>query len=168
MEKGGLVCEIENEKLTLKQGDFVLIPPNAFHRSFSAEGVENSVIMCVCFKSKSGALSVIRGKNHLDKEASELTSKILSEARATFVFPFDKKLTLNQNPRLGSQQLIENYIEELLIKLIQEETYNSDRFQVAADSESSKKYLVDEITKILKNGLCRRVSLSAQFPQFLC
>ena len=160
VEKGGLICETEKERLVLEEGDFLLIPPNTYHSSFSAECAENSVIMCVCFKSRSGVLSVINGKNRLEEEERELTSKILTEARATFVFPFNKKLALNANPRLGSQQLIEIYIEELLIKLIQRATYNNDKFQVAADSESSKKYLVGETLKILKKRLYSRVSLS--------
>ncbi len=159
-EKGGLICETQKERIALREGDFLLIPPNVAHRSFSAEGIGNSAIMCVCFKSKSGVLSIIGGKNDLNDEERELTSKILSEARETFVFPFDKKLTLNPNPRLGSQQLIENYIEELLIKLVQRATYNNEKFQIALNSRGAKKQLVEETVKILKSGLYSRVTLT--------
>ena len=160
VEKGGFVCETQKERAVLEEGDFFLIPPNTVHHSFYAGNEENSVIICVCFKSKSGAIPIIGGKKHLRKEEVELIYKILAEARETFVFPFDKKLTLNSSPRLGSQQLIENYIEELLIRLVQQATYNSDKFQIAADSESSKKYVVGEIVKILKDGLYSKVTLS--------
>ncbi len=160
VEKGGIICDTENERVVLEKQDFLIIPPNTLHRSFSVEAEENSVIICICFKSKSGIIPVISGKKQLREEERELVFKILNEARETFVFPFDKKLTLSSSPRLGSQQLIEIYIEELLIKLVQQVTYNNEKFQIALNSSSAKKRVVEEIEKMLKIGLFSKVTLT--------
>lgn len=160
VEKGGLICETETERLVLGDKEFLLIPPGTAHRSFSAKTEEISKIICICFQSKSGIIPVISGIKQLCEDECELVFKILSEARETFVFPFDKKLTLSSSPRLGSQQLIGIYIEELLIKLVQRVTYNNENFQIALNSSSAKKQLCDEIVKMLESSLFSKITLT--------
>ena len=50
VEKGGLICETENERVVLGDKEFLLIPPGTVHRSFSAKEEEISKIICICFK----------------------------------------------------------------------------------------------------------------------
>ena len=160
VEKGSIICKTENEEVILGQQDFFLIPPNLSH-SYSVENSkEPTVIVVVCFKSKSNILSIIDGAKQLEETESELVQKILNEARETFVFPFDKKLTLNTHPRLGSQQLIENYIEELLIKLVQLTTYNNQSFRIATNSFDVKKSITNEIIKMLKSNIYGKITLT--------
>ncbi len=160
VEKGSIICKTQNENVVLGKHDFFLIPPNLSHSYCVEDAEETAVIMVVCFKSKSNIMPIINGIKHLEGDVEELVQKILAEARATFVFPFDKKLTLNSHPRLGSQQLIENYIEELLIRLVQLTTYNNQSFQIATDSFDVKKSITKEIVKLLEKNVYSKITLS--------
>ena len=160
VEKGSIMCKTQNGNIVLRKHDFFLIPPNISHSYCVEEADEPTVIMVVCFKSKSNIISIISDTKHLEEEEGELVQKILAEARETFIFPFDKKLTLSSNPRLGSQQLIENYIEELLIKLVQATTYNNQSFQIATNIFDAKKSITNEIIKILKKNIYSKITLT--------
>lgn len=159
VEQGGINCKTENDNVVLHKNDFFLISPDVRH-SYYLEETESAVVLVVCFKSKSNIISAVSGKRRLDESVRELIKKILSEARATFKFPFDKKLTLNERPRLGSQQLIENYIEEVLIKLVQTETYKNQNIQIATNSHDVKKSVTEEVVSVLENNVYSKISLS--------
>ena len=159
VEKGSITCKMEEKDAALQKHDFFLIPPNLPH-SYCIENTEEASVMVVCFKSKSNIISIINGVQHLDGDIRESVKKILMEARSTFVFPFDKKLTLNSNPRLGSLQLIENYIEELLIKLVQLTTYNNQNFQIATNTSDVKNSITNEIVWLLKENIYAKITLS--------
>lgn len=159
VEKGSILCKMQNTNVLLHKHDFLLIQPNDSH-SYFIEEAEPTTILVVCFKSKSNIIPIISGVKHLYGELRESVNKILSEAKATFVFPFDEKLTLNSRPRLGSQQLIENYIEELLIKLVQLGTDNNQNIQIATNASEVKKSITAEITKILEKNIYSKLSLS--------
>ena len=159
VEKGEITCKTQSEKIVLGEHDFFLIPPDFLH-SYEVSAGKNATVLVVCFKSKSNIIPIISGVKHPRGEVRELIEKILTEARATFVFPFDKKLTLNAQPRLGSQQLIENYIEEVLIKLVQSVTYNNQNIQVATNATDVKNSITKEIVKLLEGNVYEKITLS--------
>lgn len=158
-EKGSVTCKTENESVKLNKHDFFLISPNTAH-SYVVDDSESATVIIVCFKSKSNIIPIISGVQHLGSDIRESIEKILVEAHSTFVFPFDSKLTLISQPRLGSQQLIENYIEEILIKLVQLTTYNNQNLQVATSSLDIKKSITKEIVEILENNLYSKITLT--------
>ncbi len=159
VEQGRITCKTNTEQVSLKKHDFLLISPNTAH-SYCVDSQMPSTIMIVCFKSKSGIISTAKGVHHLEEELTELINKILKEAKATFVFPFDKKLTLNDHPRLGSQQLIENYIEELLIRLVQAATYQQDLIQVVSTPQDIRHSIVKEIKQLLNDHIETKITLT--------
>ncbi len=159
VEKGSINCAMQNENVKLQKHDFLIIPPNTSH-SYRVEEDEQTTVVVVCFKSKSNIISIIKGVQHLDSDIRDSVKKILAQARDTFIFPFDKKLTLNSQPRLGSQQLIENYIEEVLIKLVQSATYNNQNFQIARNAIDVKNSITEEIIKLLEKNLYGKITLS--------
>ena len=159
VEKGEITCKTEREEIILNEHDFFLIPPNFSHSYKVSEG-KKATVLVVCFKSKSNIIPIISGVKHPRGEVRELIEKILAEARETFVFPFDKKLTLRAQPRLGSQQLIENYIEEVLIKLVQSVTYNNQNIQVATNASDVKNSITKEIVKLLEESIYSKITLS--------
>ena len=158
-ENGSVTCNADGKSVTLNKHDFFLIPPNVSH-SYSVGSSSSATVLIVCFKSKSNIIPIINGIQHLDSNIRESIEKILVEARSTFVFPFDEKLTLISKPRLGSQQLIENYIEEILIKLVQLATYNNQNLQVAKSSLDIKKSITSEIVQLLQKNLYSRITLT--------
>lgn len=157
-ENGSICCKTKSKTVNLKMHDFLLIPPNETH-SYFVNSAEKATVMIVCFKSKSNIIPIINGVQHLDSDIREAIKKILFEARSTFVFPFDEKLTLLSNPRLGSQQLIENYIEEVLIKLVQLSTYNNN-IQIATNSLDTKKSITKKIVELLEKNIYSKITLS--------
>ncbi len=159
VETGNITCKMKNENIDLRMHDFFLIAPDS-HHSYCVEDAEKATIMVVCFKSKSNILSIIKGVQHLNSDIRESVKKILTEAKTTFIFPFDKKLTLNSHPRLGSQQLVENYIEEVLIKLVQSITYNNQNFQIATDALDAKISITKEIADLLEKNIYGKITLS--------
>lgn len=160
VEKGRIICKTQNKNVILGKQDFLLIPPNSSHSYCIENAEETAVITVVCFKSKSNIIPIISGIKHLEGDVGELVQKILAEARETFVLPFDKKLTLDSYARIGSQQLIENYIEELLIKLVQATTYNNQSFRIATNIFDTKKYITNEIIRILKKNIYAKITLT--------
>lgn len=159
VEKGSITCKTEEDTVKLNTHDFFLIPPNSLH-SYSVEKSENATVIVVCFKSKSNIIPIIGGVQHLSSNIRESINKILVEARSTFTFPFNKKLTLIEHPRLGSQQLIENYIEEVLIKLVQLITYNNKNLEVATSMFDTKNSITNEIVKLLEKNIYSKITLS--------
>lgn len=166
VESGQILCRADGITTRLGKNDFFLVSPDTLH-SYHVEDARTASILLVCFKSKSNMLSLINGKHYLDEDTAHLAESILTEAKAAFVYPFDEKLTLNAQPRLGSQQLIENYIEEMLIKLIQEVTYKKDDIQIAADTTDIRCSIAEELKKILSANLNSRLSLEDISRQLL-
>lgn len=159
VENGHITCNTGNESIPLKENNLFLLSPGMPH-VYRVEQEPSATVLIVCFKSKSGMIAPIKGVHTLDKDMKLLIRKILSEAKETFVFPFDEKLTLNQHPRLGSQQLIENYIEELLIRLVQTVTYKQKNVQIVSSHSDIKISVVDEIKQILRKNLYAKLTLS--------
>ncbi len=158
IESGQILCHTNEDTIHLGENDLFLISPDTPH-AYCAEEGQSAVILIVCFKSKSNMISLVNGKHDLNEDTSQLVKNILTEAKATFAFPFDEKLTLSDLPRLGSQQLIENYIEEMLIKLIQSVTYKQQDIRIAADTTDIRYSIAEEIKKILAGSLYTRISL---------
>ena len=159
VKHGNVICHTDDKAEELTENGFYLITPNTKHH-YSMQKNENTTVFIVCFKSKSTALNLIKGKSVLSKEMQEVLWKILTQAKETFCFPFNKKLVLKESPKLGSQQLIENYIEELLITLIQTKTATSEEIQVVSNYLEMKKSIVEEIVKYLEENLYNKTTLS--------
>jgi len=159
VESGKITCKTEERMIPLTGGDLFLIAPGTFHTYFVEQEKAASIII-VCFKSKSTFLSTAVGVHHLEEDLLQLVKKILGEAKKTFVFPFDEKLTLMPNPRLGSQQLIENYIEEMIIKLVQKETYQQSDIQIVTSSTDRQASIVADVKKMLRDHLYSGITLS--------
>lgn len=158
VEKGKIVCNTDSGSYVLGNHDLFLISPEELH-SYEVKTSSPSNILIVCFKSKSNMISLVNSVQHLSDELHQLVIKLLDEAKQTFVFPFDEKLTLNDAPRLGSQQLIENYIEELLIKLIQMAMYQQKNVHVLPDTLDIRATVVAEIKEHLQKNIYSKITL---------
>lgn len=159
VEKGEIICKTEKDEYCLVKNNFYLLPPKIKH-SYATKEHKNATILIVCFKSKSNILSILEGKNELDEYLQKFPQKILDEAKQTFKFPFEKKLELNDSAKLGSQQLIENYIEELLLRLLQSIIYKTDQIQIVKSNLEIKKSIVAEVKRLLEQNIYNKINLS--------
>lgn len=156
---GGINCTLQNQKIKLEQGDFLLIPPNEKH-FYSAIKNTSASIFIVCFSSQSEILSILDKKIKLDSKNKSLLLELLKEAKKAFNFPFDKKLQALQSPVFGSQQLVENKIEELLIILIREKLAENSNIKLVLNSAELENNLVNDVINVLKEKLYENTSLN--------
>lgn len=146
----------------VKQGEVVFIEPNRPHSVESREKSPNLFI--ITFACRSESINYFREKKlPVPENYRYLLQNIMSEARETFYLPdFDpdlNKLILKEKPNLGSEQMIKNSLEMLLIYMLRfaEEQKISQEFFVSKISSSTE--LQDEIVRILSEKIYGRFAL---------
>ncbi len=156
---GGTVnCVYKDQVVELKQGDFLLIEPSTPHR-YEYTGKNGTHIFVVCFDANSDFFELINGKTTLNDEEKVIMSAVFSECKKTFKFPRNGKLELIDSPAFGSQQLIENYIETLLIHITRNKLYSRPEIKFVMDSMDFNNKLVNDIIGILKQNLYGKITL---------
>ncbi len=158
IKEGKLSCMLGENTAELSHGDFLLIPPNVTH-SYSVAPSHTAEIFIVCFRCSSELLTIIDRKIHLGREERALVAEIVSEAKKAFAFPFKRKLRLLDTPLLGAQQLVENNIERLLIRLIRNETNKNENIKLVRSSEELEAGLVRDIIFLLESHLYGKITL---------
>ena len=158
VDSGSILCTVNNEDLTLNQGDFLLLKPYQSH-AYKYNGVDATHLLFVCFECSTSFLDIITGKTTLGEEERAIMSVIFSEAKKAFKFPREKKLTLLDTPAFGSQQLVENYVESLLIYLAREKIDTDTQIRFVSNSKDFNNQLVKDIIQILKEQVYGKITL---------
>ena len=158
VDNGSICCYAQNSETLLKQGDFFLIPPETPHRHVT-QGDQSATAFFVCFGCKSEYSAILNGKSTLDKAQKKLITDIIAEAKNAFRFPFNKKLIPLDSPHFASQQLIENRIEELLIKLIRQKINENVEIKLVMNTIEFENGLVNDIVTLLKEHLYGSITL---------
>ena len=153
-----LSCTLGEKTVELCKGDFLLIPPSQTH-SYSVAPAHTAEIFIVCFRCSSELLTIFDRKIALKREERGLIEEIVSEAKKAFSFPFKRKLRLLDAPLLGAQQLVENNIERLLIRLIRSETDKNKNIKLVRSSEELEQSLVKDIISLLESKLYAKITL---------
>ena len=158
VENGKLSCTLDEKTVELSGGDFLLIPPSKTHSYFVAPA-HAAEIFIVCFRCSFELLTIFDRKIALKREEKALIEEIVSEAKKAFSFPFKRKLRLLDSPLLGAQQLVENNIERLLIRLIRNETDKNKNIRLVMSSEELENNLVKDIVALLEGKLYGKITL---------
>lgn len=158
IDSGSIQCVLENETIELRQGEFFLIPPFRCH-SYHAVKEQPVGIFIICFRSRSDFLAILDKKIALDKESKGIIFEIIKESKNAFVFPFDQKLKPLPAPLFGSQQMVENNIEKLLIHLIRARISNNSDIVFVMNSIELEHSLSNDIIQLLKEHLYDSISL---------
>ncbi len=147
----------------LKKGEIIFMSPNESH---SVEGDKTSAsnIFIISFECKSKTMNYFKDKHFLVPEDERfLLSSIMTEAKNTFIIPdFNPnlfQLVLKENPNIGGAQIIKNNLEELLIKLIRNETSKPTSAEIFISKVEDSFELHDEIIKILEYNLYNKITL---------
>lgn len=155
---GTINCAFANKLINLEQGDFLLIPPKTQHSYKSIKG-KAAAVFIVCFQCNSEYLNILDKKIKLSSEMKTLLSEIVKEAKSAFQFPFNRKLKPLSSPLFGSQQLVENKLEELLICLIRNELNENNNIKLVMSTTELENHLVNDIITLLKENIYARITL---------
>ncbi len=125
VDKESVTVWTEEGEIEVQEGEMLFLKPNETH-SHSANGRTTNVFI-LSFGCKSRAMNFFEGRKlHLPKSFAQFVYKIVEEGKKTFNLPrYNPNLTkmeLLENPTLGGEQLIKNYLEILLISMMRAET----------------------------------------------
>ena len=155
-DKKSVVITAGANELTLNAGQMYIHKPNEFHK-IRCDGTQaaNSVILsfdCSCNELMSIAGVVI----NCTAEERKLMGYIISEAESAFITPLGTPYTMelekNENGEFGCEQMIQLYMEQLLIRLIR----GNKRQVVQKISVNST--LLPKICEYLENNVEKHLS----------
>lgn len=125
-DKESLTARSDDKTIVIEQGEMLFHKPNEFH-SLSANGQSAPNVFIMSFVCKSRAMRFFENKKiKLDKSLVKFIYFIIEESKKTFNLPYSnpelKKMEFLPRPALGGQQLMENFLEILLISIMRDET----------------------------------------------
>ena len=107
-----------DESLLLKQGSIIFHKPNEFHSFYATKGKAPNLIV-MTFDCHSKAMQFFEHKLlYLEDEERNLLAQIVREGQQAFQFPFGHPLVRKPDAPVGSEQLIQSYLEILLLRLL--------------------------------------------------
>lgn len=149
----------ENE-LQLKQGEAVLHAPGILHTIKTEDSFANSAI--ISFECTSRQIKVLKDKIlSFNEKEKAILREILNEGSKTYAEKLNDlhlcKMTKRINAPVGSEQIIKNDIELLLISLIRKEE-DGARAETPATADKTD-IIAERITAILKEKVYETITL---------
>ena len=188
VDKGEIDAVAGDQRHTLKRGSIIFHEPGEFHNVITNGRIAPSLVV-IAFQCTSPCMNAFRSQIlSIQEPESALLAQIIIEARHAFLGrlddPYQEELIRNtESPGFGSEQLIKNYLEELLILLYRR--YFANPFPVPAKSlgrpikrhpnetynrivRYMEEHVSEQLTieKICKNTLISRSRLQKLFQEF--
>ncbi len=141
-----------------KQGDIIFHRPNEYH-NIQCDGTHAASIFIISFECNSPCMRFFHEKHMgIPHELDSLLRNLMTECTCSFQlssFP----LQYNESPPIGSMQLVRNYLECFLIRLIrsEEKKKNQSIFFTSQDNLNDK--LATDIKDFLRKNLYNRITL---------
>lgn len=162
-DKNSIYVTSDLGKTLLKKGEVIFLSPDEPH-SVECDKKSDANIFIVSFECKSKTMGYFRHKHFVVADKLRyLLASIMSEAKNTFKIPeFNpnlQKLELKPDPNIGGAQVITNNLEELLIKLIREETSKPTSSEIFISKIENSDAIEDEIVRILEQNIYGKISL---------
>lgn len=155
VDKGDICAVADERTFTVTQGNAVFHKPNEWH-TLQTSSLSATNVMIFSFESSSPAMDFFKEKIlSVGQEQKIIFSKIISEYTNAFQThsntPYSKRLHRKQNPVIGAEQLIKQYIAELLISFIRYSHPSLQLSQMSINKESSLcnmivNYMLDHIS----------------------
>ena len=153
---GEIYCINDDKTLRVGSGELKLTCPNVTHRYFTNG---NAQIFIICFSYKSNVLSVFDEPIYIETDEKNLIEKLITETENAFELPFKERVILKKGAPIGAEQITENIIEELLIRLLRKQL-TGDNFKVVKNEYELQKKLVNDIVELLKENVYGNISLN--------
>ena len=161
-DKGALICECDDETVTIEEGEVIFHKPGEYHIHRTPED-QTASIFIISFVCKSEAVNFFAGKRmRLERELLKYIYMLIEESRMTFDLMSSnhliKKMPLLPHPALGGTQTIKNLLEILLIRIMREgsEEDGSHTFILKEDFDE---YITDQVIQYLAENIHTQVSI---------
>lgn len=179
VDKGEVLVTLENKNIPLRQGNIIFHKPNEWHNLATSSTVSNVVIFT--FDSTSPNMSFFQDKIlNVGQYQKMLISKVLFEYRNTFSTPLNDlyatQLIKKESSPIGSEQLLNMYLCELLISFLRE-SLSDNQYSISNANNSTAtlnmliNYMYDNISKsitmddLVKYSGLNRTSITNIFNQ---
>ncbi|MBP1988600.1 AraC family transcriptional regulator [Paenibacillus eucommiae] len=169
VDKGEVI--IYNGK-KLRQGDMIFYKPNEFHIANSSNETAPNLVV-ITFECQSPSINFFADKVFVLNEIERgLLSNLVKEGMQAFDPPIDSPF-ISQPSRceeapFGSEQLIKNYLEILLIQLIRRgDSRPSNARPVSFVEETKDQELTTQIIAYMNNNLSQVLSLELLCSEFV-
>ncbi len=153
----------DGNKGVLKEGEILFHKPNEMHSLFSNK-IDGTNVFITSFESKSEAMRFFEDKIiSINNTIKNYINIIINEGKNAFDLektnPDTKKMEINKNANLGSQQIIKNILEIMLISLLRYEL-NSNNLEVYfLSKEEYNKRITSLIKEFLHENIYNNVNI---------
>lgn len=152
LDKGEIIATADDTDIFLKQGEMIFHKPNEFHK-LRSNGMVAPNVFIVTFSCPSDSIRYFENKHlKLPEEHRWLIKKIIEEGKHTFL---KNSLKRKENPKIGGEQLIKNYLEILLIHLMRED----EKTIFFSDETTIENRIVCEIIQLLEEYLYDEIDI---------
>jgi AraC-like DNA-binding protein/quercetin dioxygenase-like cupin family protein len=162
VDKGEVEVTTDDRQYCLTSGMITFHKPNEFHSFHSSRGTAPNIIVFT-FSSKSKEL--IRFEEltlRLDDDDRNLLANIVKEGMKAFVFPFQYPLVRQENAPIGSEQIIQMYLELFLIRLLRKMGKpETDHSLLSLAKEKENKTMTQSVIGFLELHMGEELTLSA-------
>ena len=164
-DKGDITVFADDREFILPQGNIFFHKPNQWHTLHCSPDIANNVAI-ISFECTSPDMSFFEDKMlTVGQEDKTIISKIISEYTGAFSTPlndpYTTRITRKKEAICGSEQLVKQYIAELIISFLRGTAASLSRSQMSINRESALcnmlvNYMVDHITESISiNELVR-------------
>lgn len=162
IDKGRVLVRSDDDDVSLGQGEVIFHAPNEFHSVKALDSSPNFFV--ISFECNSTVMqSFVKLRATLDKTLRPFISSIISEAENTYVIPKNdtglKKLIKKKTAKIGGEQLIKTYLEQLLIMLLRGISEKRDS-SIFPSKESLQNHIVTSVKEYIEKNLERTLRLS--------
>lgn len=163
VDKGEVEVMADITGYKLKQGEMIFHKPNEFHNVWTNGTVAPNLVV-ISFVCKSRAMSFFQDKIlQVSDYEKDILGEIISEAKNSYVSSLDdpllKKLENHATPLFGSEQLIEIYLEQMLIQLIRKGTNLKKVTKISTTTKQrSDSDLIDKVIEFLRDNLYNNIT----------
>ena len=165
VDKGVIDVVAGEKRIPLKRGNIIFHQPGEFHNIITNGEVAPNLVV-IGFECHSPCMKAFEGKILTVSETErELLARIIIEARNAFSGrmddPYQAELVRNPSPlAFGAEQMIANYLEELIIHLYRRYFENPGQFKTRRQPEVHiKSDAYNRIIRYMEEHIGERLSL---------
>ena len=165
VDKGVIDVMAGEKRIPLKRGNIIFHQPGEFHNIITNGEVAPNLVV-IGFECHSPCMKAFEGKILTVSETErELLARIIIEARNAFSGrmddPYQEELVRNPSPlAFGAEQMIANYLEELIIHLYRRYFENPGQFKTRRQPEVHiKSDAYNRIIRYMEEHIGERLSL---------